>query len=617
MGEMVRTFGELTAERQSLAGGKGGTLAQLYRAGYPVPDGFVILPTAFDGDELKPEAWAQVRAHLDRVRKGDRRAAFAVRSSAMSEDAAKASFAGEFETVLDVHSDEMIRAAIHTVRHSRHSERVRAYSQAKGIEAVHDMAVVVQQLIRAEVSGVLFTAEPVSGSRTEMLGNFVYGFGEELVSGEAEPYTFTLARPKGHCEGPPELKRFARKLYKLASRLEKDLGCPQDIEWAIAEGKLYLLQSRPITTLREYDPITYDWNSSFTGDYLWVAQEVHPEVMTPSSWSLWQKVMGTMKIGGLSSFGNIGGRLYVNYSVLYSMSLKLKKRVEELDVFVGRPPANVGIPVIPVSSMRLILDMIPLVVKMMPRVMRLKKAWKQVLDEAPQRCQDLLRKIQQAQSRGALLTLWHAEVFPLFEGLLLLQDAINDEYMMPYASLRDELAELAGEDEARAMLSTLSSGSGQLASIGPLVGLNQMMHGEMSREHYTERYGHRHANENELSVPRPRERPNWLDKRLAEFNRDPVDVPEMLQGRAAESDALWAELEVRYPEKATSLKQKADQVMQVMHRRENARSELTRSVGVVRAFFLRAGQLTGLGEDLFFLTCDELLEMLSGEGTSA
>ena len=182
MGRLVCAFSELTAEQQASAGGKGGTLAWLYQAGYPVPDGFVILPSAFDGDELDPEAWAQVQAHLARMRRGDD-TAFAVRSSALSEDSAQASFAGEFETVLDARTDEDIREAIRTVRGSRHSARVRAYSQAHGMDAAHEMAVVVQRLVWADVSGVLFTADPVIGSRAYMTGNFVYGLGEQLVSG--------------------------------------------------------------------------------------------------------------------------------------------------------------------------------------------------------------------------------------------------------------------------------------------------------------------------------------------------------------------------------------------------------------------------------------------------
>ena len=286
----IRTLDEMTVQEQALAGGKGGTLARLYQAGYPVPEGFVILPAAFDDDKLVPEAWPQIQAHLTHLqRKGNGMAAFAVRSSALSEDSAQASFAGEFETVLDVHSDEMVRAAIHSVHRSRSSERVLAYSQAKGLDAVHDMAVVVQRLVRADISGVLFTADPVTGSRAAMAGNFVFGFGEELVSGEAEPYTFALARPKGGYDGPPELKRFARTLYKLALQLEEELGGPQDIEWAIAGRKLFLLQSRPITTLVGYNPATGEWNDSLTGDYLWSNTnlvEAVPDVMTPSTWSL-------------------------------------------------------------------------------------------------------------------------------------------------------------------------------------------------------------------------------------------------------------------------------------------------------------------------------------------
>jgi pyruvate,water dikinase len=103
---MISTFKKLAKIQEPLAGGKGKTSARLYRAGYRVPDGFIILPTAFVGDDLKIEAWELVQTHLARLRKEDQGGAFAVRSSALSEDSALASFAGEFETVLDVRTDE-------------------------------------------------------------------------------------------------------------------------------------------------------------------------------------------------------------------------------------------------------------------------------------------------------------------------------------------------------------------------------------------------------------------------------------------------------------------------------------------------------------------------------
>jgi hypothetical protein len=99
---MIYSFTELPPDQRSLAGGKGGALTQLKQGRYPVPDGFVILPSAFEGDTLNPSAWVAVQSKLARLRVNNGQTAFAVRSSALSEDSAQAPFAGEFETVLDV-----------------------------------------------------------------------------------------------------------------------------------------------------------------------------------------------------------------------------------------------------------------------------------------------------------------------------------------------------------------------------------------------------------------------------------------------------------------------------------------------------------------------------------
>ena len=122
-----------------------------------------------------------------------------------------------------------------------------------------------------------------------LVGNYVRGLGEKLVAGEASAAAFTLSRTQGRYAGPPDLHPFARPLYRLAMRLENDLDAPQDIEWAIAGGQVFVLQSRPITTLREYDPRTGEWNTSLTGEYLWTNAnlgEAVPDVMTPCTWSL-------------------------------------------------------------------------------------------------------------------------------------------------------------------------------------------------------------------------------------------------------------------------------------------------------------------------------------------
>ena len=201
MSEIIRTFKDLTPEEQKLAGGKGGSLARLVQAGLPVPDGFVILPAAFVNDALSAEAWMQVQAHLNRLRNTDNQGAFAVRSSAMSEDSAQASFAGEFETVLNVRTDDAIHRAIHTVYHSRQNERVQAYTQAKGLapgEGGHEIAVIVQILVRADSAGVLFTANPVTGQRDHAMISAAWGLGEAIVGGLVTPDTLIVEKATCH-----------------------------------------------------------------------------------------------------------------------------------------------------------------------------------------------------------------------------------------------------------------------------------------------------------------------------------------------------------------------------------------------------------------------------------
>lgn len=305
MSDAIKSFAELTTEQQPRAGGKGGSLAQLFQAGYPVPDGFVILPSAFADNELTPEAWTQVRVCLNRLRgTGDeadtrRPMAFAVRSSAMSEDSAQASFAGEFESVLNVRTDEEIHQAIHAVYHSRQNERVQAYSQAKGMDTEHEVAVVVQQLVHAEISGVLFTANPVTGQRNQAMISAAWGLGEAIVGGLVTPDTLIVDKATGRVltretadkqvmtvrtesahpgsgtvEQPvPEAKREApvlsdeqaAELVQLGAQVEAFYGMPMDIEWAITDatvsrGNLYLLQARPITALPEPEPpVPTEW----------------------------------------------------------------------------------------------------------------------------------------------------------------------------------------------------------------------------------------------------------------------------------------------------------------------------------------------------------------------
>jgi phosphohistidine swiveling domain-containing protein len=620
MKRMVCTFGELTVREQAVAGGKGGTLARLYQAGYPVPEGFAILPVAFVDDELSPEAWGRVQEHLARLRRGDPHVAFAVRSSALGEDSARASFAGAFDTVLDVCGDEEVRQAIHAVRCSRHGSRVQAYSQVQGLTATHEMAVIVQRLVRANVSGVLFTADPLTGSRARMVGNSVCGLGEKLVSGEADAQAFTLERPHGQFKGPSELGRFARTLYRLGIRLEEALGCPQDVEWAIAGRRLYLLQSRPVTTLQAYNPATGEWNHSLAGDFLWTNSnfcEAVCDVMTPATWSMWEIFLEAVsfEVPGYPLVGAIGGRPYINMSLLLSFGWVLgidewtmRKRSEDL---WGRIPDGVDVPLVPLSRWQLLRLMLPTFLWMRRALCVGKGEIQAFIATCPRWCDTMRQQICQTRSPADLADLWRRELRPYFGHAWRIGRAALESSLI--GRLRRDLVHLVGTADANALLSNLS-GSQHLASLGPLVSLSKVARGEMSREAYLRGYGHRGAHEMEVSMPRPAEDPEWLDRQLAAFARSPVDVEMLLQKQRTAFDNAWRRFEKRYPRKVRSVRQRIERVAASARLREAARSEATRVIWVIRAFVLRVGELVGIenGDDVFFMSLDEMLDVLSG-----
>ncbi|CAG0930355.1 pyruvate, water dikinase [Thermoflexales bacterium] len=629
--DQVIPFNGLLPQLEPLAGGKGSSLARMYRAGYRVPDGFIILPTAFAGDELTAEAWAQTQICLSHLRRADANGSFAVRSSALSEDSAQASFAGEFETVLDVRTDEEICAAIRTVRCSRHTARVQAYTQAQGLEqADQEIAVVVQRLIRPDYAGVLFTVDPVTGDLTQMTGNFVPGLGEKLVSGHANAQTFTLQRPKGTYSGPPELKRVALDLYYNACHLEKELGSPQDIEWAIAGGRLYILQSRPITTLSGYKAQTAEWNDSLTGNFLWSGtnlSENAPYVLTPFTCSLRKGLVyegvdfcdsSSMGVDGYPQAGIIGGRGYINLSIQVSASRPFfggdtRKALQQATAWWGGIPEDVKIPLIPISSWAWWSQVIPSLTRLGIKMARLRKKIPQFVAENPHWCAVMRQRIRQTKNRAELAALLRDEIKPysIYAFFLTFAGATD----LPNR-LERELRELVGADDANALLSNLSGLSSQLESLGPLTGLGKVARGEMSRDAYLEAYGHRGENENEYAWPRPLEDPTWLDRQLIEFAKAPVAIEALFVKQRAAYAAAWERFCERYPRKVNSMRRRLEKAAQAACQREAIRSEATRSATVMRAFALRAGELTGVGEDVFFLTMDEVLSLLAGNDSA-
>jgi pyruvate,water dikinase len=254
------------------AGGKGASLAAMTALGLPVPPGFVVpswvLESAVDAARLRALAAAGDHAAAERLvaaSEPPREAILtayaelgegpvAVRSSACAEDSETASYAGQQETFLNVSGGDEVCRRIIACWASFFSERALFYRARKGSLDDLRMAVVVQRMVEPRKSGVLFTADPVQRRRDRMIVEAIYGLGEQVVSGQATPDHYVVDRagaptrehlPNGGVLDRDELAALA----ELGRSLEETFGGPQDVEWAIADGELYLLQSRPVTTL--------------------------------------------------------------------------------------------------------------------------------------------------------------------------------------------------------------------------------------------------------------------------------------------------------------------------------------------------------------------------------
>jgi pyruvate,water dikinase len=253
-------------------GGKAVQLGAAIRAGLPVPEGFALATELVEavarGDQA---ALADVGAVCSRLT-----GRFAVRSSAVGEDSAAASFAGQHATFLNVCGVAAVVQAVGAVWRSASSQSALAYRRRVGAEGEVRMGVVVQRLVAADVAGVLFTCNPVTGA-DELVIEASWGLGEAIVQGLVVPDLYRVARTgqvrgrragskevavrlltdgdTGHESVEPELVEKLcladtelRGLFELASRCEEVFGPgPHDIEWAFEAGALYLLQRRSVT----------------------------------------------------------------------------------------------------------------------------------------------------------------------------------------------------------------------------------------------------------------------------------------------------------------------------------------------------------------------------------
>lgn len=402
---------------RTTGGNKALNLGKLISAGLPVPPGFLVLTTAYEhfvtANDLRREiarleqtvspdqpeaaegAARQIAALFERATlPTDVEAAVldayqqlaapavAVRSSATAEDLPGASFAGLYETFLGLLSAAEVFAALKRCWASLWSARALIYRLRHQISKPEvQMAVIVQQMVEASASGVLFTCNPLTNARDDMVINAVFGLGEALVSGQVTPDAITLNKRTGqikrldladkalmtiptvssvaHCPVPAGVRTLSvlsapqiTRLCELGRAVEQHVGALQDIEWAIADAQVFLLQARPVTTCVKHPLITVcQEDLPVPGDDTWEPHEkpeVHPydlwtrtnlgenflDPITPLSATLWPIlfVLGRLpepeeRAPGSPSLPVLGerfyGRLYVNEGAVIHSALEM------------------------------------------------------------------------------------------------------------------------------------------------------------------------------------------------------------------------------------------------------------------------------------------------------
>ncbi|MGW3344560.1 PEP/pyruvate-binding domain-containing protein [Nonomuraea rubra] len=649
-------------------GGKGASLARMAGAGLPVPGGFHVtteayrafvagfhdeilraaaedparIPPLFAAHDVPGELAEEIRRAYAAL--GDD-VPVAVRSSATAEDLPGMSFAGQQDTYLNIRGDALLDA-VRRCWASLWNPRAIAYRDQNGVP--HDdvaLAVVVQELVDADAAGIMFTADPVTGARDETVINASWGLGEAVVGGQVTPDTITVSggrvtasrtgdkavmtvRADGGTEErpvPDELRGApvlddaqALELAALGARVQHLYGTPMDVEWTRRAGTFAIVQARPITGLK---PRLEEWNDSLKGDYLWTGGnlgEAIPDVMTPLTWSFVRRfieeAMSASTLPGFDLVGNIGGRFYMNLSILHSIAaaMGMKSRLGVIEQVFGRMPPGLEVPLVPVSRWRLIRAAVPMAIRLRRRVARHLRHMPEFLAGSPRRCEELRARVAATGSGAELAELWEREIGPHLVTSSQLLEAAGRQGGATLVYTRDRLRRMMGDVDAEAMLTGVNT-DGELASMGPVMGLSRLARGEITREEFARRYGHRGPHEFEVSIPRPGEDPAWIDAQLAGLRDMRADTEALLERQGKAREQAWARFARRYPGKEARMRDRVRRWNAVVRDRETARSENIRAFWVLRAFAVRAGELTGAGDDVFFLYLPELLALLRGD----
>jgi rifampicin phosphotransferase len=659
-----------------IVGGKALNLGRLTRAGFLVPGGFVVTTHAYRAALTQAETnggGIRVTAEIANEVLGAYRAmgagAVAVRSSATCEDLASSSMAGQFDTSLDIDGEAELLQAVERCWASVNAPRVRAYLDEEGIDpAKLAMAVVVQRLIPAEAAGVLFTVNPQHGEHREMLIEASWGLGEAVVSGRVQPDRLRIDRATGKTlavtvadnrvqaadgDRPESSDDEARqrgcclrgrdvdRLWKLGRRVAEHFESPQDIEWAVSAGEVYLLQSRPITTDRDAEAREEVVraareqlrDASSQGRGPWALHNLaetlpHP---TPLTWSVVRQFMSGS--GGLGAMYRragfnpsesvdrdgfldlIAGRIYMDLSRAPEMFFADFPFRYDVEYLKRRPDAAQAPPTLPSGSLASRLKGAKRLSAANRKLQKLASDFDRELREryfpAMIFYVETARRIDLASlSASELIALWRRheeEVLRSFGSQSLLPGLIC-------AMALDELKTLLQENfwdlDPDALAQQLSSGSPLNRTVAADSELYEVGKGSRLLELWIADHGHRAFGEFDLASPRWREQTQVVGDLATQLAAG--EHPLARHGRNVEEvERRIGELGERLPRAdRREFERRVNQARRYIGFREDSKDFLMLGYDLLRDVAREAGQRLDIADDVFYLTREELFDSL-------
>lgn len=660
----VVASGRERMERSDL-GAKAGNLAILERNNFPVPAWFAIVP---EGDSL--ELGTRDRWRLRRALRGLPSGRLAVRSSSREEDGARYSFAGQFETRLNVESRDLLQAARAVIASGR-SGRAEAYRKLNKIDTTPEAppAVIVQTMLDPRFAGVAFGACPISGDRNKIVIAAVPGLADSLVSGQQSASEYTLGDGTVSVRGDDILSvDQLDAIAKLTREAGALFGSPQDIEWAIEGESLYILQARPITTLAAKTGIDIWDNSNIAESY--------PGVTTPLTFSLartayqnvyeqFALVMGVPK-SKIENNGRIfsrmigfpRGRIYYNLLNWYRLlamfpgyksnrlfmeqMMGVKERLER--DLIEEDESDSKSPSIFLDRIQLVIACFGLLVNLFTLERRTAR-FKARLDRALDRTSEIetmnIFELAAVYRRleSDLLRQWDAPIINDFFAMIafgmlrILCTRFVDTQGIHNELLCDETGIISTEParriEAIAALAVRENLTGVLVTMdrAGLYALDESLATRAAIIEYLSIFGDRTSGELKLETRSLNDNPVPLLKSIARsaarLESRTTELPERMSSRARrqEAEAIVAARLAKKPLTKMLFGLVLEAARKYIARRENLRFERTRVFGAVRRIFLamgkklvRAGRLEK-PEDIFYLEIEEVLRFIEGTAT--